>query len=87
MKKVEVEYIESGAFASSEEDCFLAGIEYNSDCVVLKKEDFESVTEALKESARLLEFLRPGDAFKALCHAQAQVNLDLLDDSTEEEEE
>jgi hypothetical protein len=51
MKKVPVEYIESGAFQGGEEDTSLAGIEYGEHCYVVKREDFKRWCDALKAIA------------------------------------
>jgi hypothetical protein len=43
MKTVEVDYLEGGTFIGSEEEVFLAGIEYNETCILIKKSDWEKL--------------------------------------------
>lgn len=42
---VEATYIESGTFQGGEEDTFLAGIERGEEVVVMKKSEFDRLTE------------------------------------------
>lgn len=48
IKKISVEYIESGTFVGGEEDCFLAGIKRGDDCFVISEKELIKIEHALK---------------------------------------
>lgn len=62
IKKVSVEYIESGTFVGGEEDCSLAGIKRGDDCFVLSHQELGKIQNAInavfKDQSGDLEFVK-----------------------------
>lgn len=62
IKKVSVEYIESGTFVGGEEDCFLSGIKRGDDCFVISHQELGKIQNAIdavfKDESGDLEFVK-----------------------------
>lgn len=50
IKKMNAEYIESGAFQGGEEDVSKAGIEYGETVVIMKKSEFRKLLKLAEEA-------------------------------------
>lgn len=64
MKTVQVQYIESGTFQGGEENVFNARIEYDEDCIVVKKGDFKRLVAALN-AIKAIAKMSPVDGIEA----------------------